>query len=231
MLVLDNGLAVLEPERDERGLSRWVACNGSLDGYDPRIRQTFAPMIPRGGCVVDGGAFLGSHTVAYAEAVGRVGLVVAFEPAPRQLECLLHNVRHLPQVEVMPTALYSHETTLWLTPNRYNAGATVVGDKNDVDAFEVKAVALDDFDWDRLDFIKLDVEGLVLRALEGARRVLSTYNPLVVVEVGDNLELFGDFTEDVVAYMDALGYALEELPQMDADDRTQRDVLFRPRPA
>lgn len=228
MLVV-NDLAVLEPERDERGLSRWIACNGSLDGYDPRIRQTFASLIPDGGWVVDGGAFLGSHTVAYAEAVGRTGRVVAFEPTPRHVECLRHNTRFLSQVEVIPQALYACETTLWLVPNRFNAGATVVGEPNEEGAFEVQAVPLDAFDWPRLDYIKLDIEGLVLRALEGAERVLREHRPLVVVEVGDNLELFGDFTDDVVAFMGACGYGLEELPQMDEDDRTQRDVLFRPR--
>lgn len=228
MLILDCGLAVLEPEHD-RVLSGWVRQDGSLDAYDPRIRGTLAPLIPAGGCVVDGGAFLGSHTVVYAEQVGRRGHVVAFEPTPKHLDCLRHNTRLLPQVEIVPMALYSEETTLWITPNAVNAGATVVGSADDAGAFEVQAVPLDAFEWPRLDYLKLDVEGLVLRALEGARRVLAQCRPLVVAEVGDNLGLFGDSTEDLIEFMRACGYVLQELPQIGEDSTHQRDVLFVPK--
>lgn len=229
MVITDAGFAVLESTRD-LVLSRWVERDRSLDAYDARIRQVFAPMIPRGGCVIDCGAFLGSHTTVYAEAVGPTGRVVAFEPSPKHVECLRHNVQELPQVDVIALALYSEPTTLWLAPNFFNAGATVVGSPDDVGAFEVAATTLDAFTWNRVDFIKLDVEGLVLRVLEGAVRVLDQYRPAVVVEVGDNLELFGDTTDDLIAFMVRHGYRLQELPTMHADDDTvhQRDVLFTP---
>ena len=229
MVITAAGFAVLEPARD-LVLSRWVERDGSLDAYDWRIRQVFAPMIPKGGCVIDCGAFLGSHSLVYADAVGLQGRVVAFEPSPTHVECLRHNTRHLSQVEVVPMALYSEEATLWLAPNWFNAGASVIGEPDDVGAIEVLAMPLDAYEWDRVDFIKIDVEGLVLRVLEGATRVLDTYRPFVVTEVGDNLNLFGDTTEDVIAFMQQQGYVVQELPTMTPDEDTthQRDVLFRP---
>lgn len=239
MLILPTDVAVLEPQFD-MGLSRWVEYDGRLDSYDPRIRTSLAPMIPYGGVVIDGGAFLGSHTTVYAEQVGRGGHVFAFEPAPKHVECLRHNTRLYPQVQVIPLALYSRTTTLWLVPNPMNAGATVVGSPEDEGAYEVQATSLDDFLWGdprvtitdplprRVDYIKLDIEGLVLRALEGASRVLRLCRPLVVVEVGDNLRLFGDSTEDVIECMQTYRYVPEDLPQMNDGDVTQRDMLFRP---
>jgi FkbM family methyltransferase len=228
VVITPAGFAVLEYNRD-LVLSRWVERDGSLDGYDPRIRQVLAPMVPKGGCVIDCGAFLGSHTTVYAESVGLTGHVVAFEPSPLHFACLQHNTRLLPQVSALQNALYNEEATLWFAPNFFNAGASVVGDPNDLGAFEVQAVALDSFYWDRVDFIKIDVEGLVLRVLEGAERLLRTHRPVVVTEVGDNLQLFGDTTEDVISFMRRQGYTYAELPTMHGEDTThQQDLLFRP---
>lgn len=230
MRLVHPGLAVLETWQD-RGLSLWVERDGSLDAYDSRIRRLLAPLLPVGGCAIDGGAFLGSHTTVYAEAVGPTGRVVAFEPMPTHAECLEHNTQRYPQVEVVRCALYSDERTLWLAPNNYNAGATVVGSPDDQDALEVIAMPLDAFEWDRVDLIKLDIEGLVMRALEGADRVLRIYRPIVIAEVGDNLQLFGDFTDDVIAFMADRDYVAEEFPLMAGDDSAehQSDILFRPK--
>lgn len=227
MLITAHDIAVLEPERD-KGLSRWLEHCGSVSSYDPRIELMFTSYLPKGGCAIDGGAFLGSHAAAYAKAVGSTGRVVAFEPAPRHAECLRYNVRHLPQVEIIEAALYSESRTLWLVPNPHNAGATVVGSPDEPGAFDVQAVTIDAFEWKRLDFIKLDIEGLVLRALEGAERTLKQHHPTVLAEVGDNLQLFGDFTEDVVEFMTRLGYRSQVLPpiigEKNSDD--QCDMLF-----
>lgn len=230
MVITPAGFAVLEPGRD-LVLSRWVERDHSLDAYDWRIRDVFAPLIPKGGCAIDCGSFLGSHAVAYADAVGPTGRVVAFEPSPRHVECLRYNVRHLPQVEVIPKALYSEETSLWMAPNHFNAGASVIGEPHDVGAFEVQATTLDAFTWDRVDFIKIDVEGLVLRVLQGAVRLIREHKPVIVAEVGDNLELFGDTTNDVIVFMLHCNYTVSELPTMTPDEDTshQRDLLFTPR--
>jgi FkbM family methyltransferase len=223
MVIVNSHVAVLDVQHD-RVLSRWVEQSGSVDAYDPRIRGVFAPMIPTGGWVVDAGAFLGSHTVPYAERVGAKGRVLAFEPMPHHLECLQFNTKHLPNVQVIPCALYSELCTLWMVPNKINAGASVVGSADDPDAVEVQAIALDDCRFSRLDFIKLDVEGLALRVLQGAKRTLQSHRPIVLTEVGDNLELFGDSTEDLIEYMQAQNYEIDFVPQQDA-----WDVLFRPK--
>lgn len=231
MMLTSNGIAVLEPEKD-MGLSRWLELCESVSSYDPRIESTIAPMLPAGGWAIDGGAFLGSHSVAYAKAVGPSGAVFAFEPTPSHAECLCHNVRPFKQVHVIQAALYSERRrALWMCPNTHNAGATVVGSQDDLNSFEVEAVTIDSFEWARMDFIKLDVEGLVLRALEGAINTLRLHRPIVVAEVGDNLQLFGDFTEDVVDFMARLNYSSRVLPPMigekNSDD--QCDILFTPK--
>jgi len=223
MQVVTPHIAVLDAAHDQL-LSRWVETNQSLDAHDPRIRDTFLPMIPIGGWVVDGGACLGSHATVYAE---RAAHVLAVEPSPRTAACLRYNVAHLPNIDVVEVALLDTDRTVWLVPNVVNAGATVVGEESDAGAIRVPTTTLDRLcgEWPRLDFVKLDVEGLVLRALEGARAVLTRWHPIVIAEVGDNLSLFGDSTERVIAFMRGLGYVCEPLPQF--DDGGVWDVCFK----
>ncbi len=92
------------------------------------------------------------------------------------------------------------------------------------------ARTLDSYDWPRLDFIKIDVEGLVLRVLDGAQRALDQFHPRVLTEVGDNLTLFGDTTADVVTFMASHGYCQEAFPPTEHPDELvndhQSDILF-----
>jgi hypothetical protein len=53
---------------------------------------------------------------------------------------------------------------------------------------------------DRLDFIKIDVEGHELHCLRGARRILQRYRPLIQFEENDpveRLQLFKDFANEL----------------------------------
>lgn len=47
---------------------------------------------------------------------------------------------------------------------------------------EVNIIAIDDLECERVDFIKLDVEGMELEALQGAARTIAAYKPLMLVE-------------------------------------------------
>ena len=47
---------------------------------------------------------------------------------------------------------------------------------------EIRKVTLDEFDLPRVDFIKLDVEGMELEALEGADKTIKRSRPILLVE-------------------------------------------------
>jgi FkbM family methyltransferase len=223
MKILDSGIAVLEPELDQL-LSRWVERDDDLAAYDPRIRGVFVPMIPPGGVAVDGGAHIGDHTVAYARQAGPAGRVLAFEPVPAFLRCLMHNTRDLPQVTVLPLGLGGGVERRELNVSTRNAGGSRLGDLN-IDGFQI--VPLDLFRFPRLDFVKLDLEGFELRALRGSLRTLRKHRPLVAVETGPQLQHYGDSHDEMVQFMQSLGYTCEKLPEERPGDPVH-DVLFRP---
>jgi len=223
MKILPSGIAVLEPTLDSL-LSRWVERDGDLTKYDPRIRDVFLPLIPEGGTVIDGGACIGDHSVAYAEKVGPAGRVFAFEPYPNALVCLQLNTSRLPQVVALPLALDDAFRQRELRVNAHNAGMTRMAQTG---AYGFSCVPLDCFHFERVDFIKLDLEGMELAALRGAQRILQKHRPVVVVETGSQLRRYGTTHDELVAFMASRGYHCEALPEERPGDSVY-DVLFRP---
>ena len=59
----------------------------------------------------------------------------------------------------------------------------------------------------RVDVLKVDVEGAELPVLGGAREVLATHQPWVIVEVQDQTsEAAGYRQSDILTYLDGFGY-------------------------
>jgi FkbM family methyltransferase len=224
-LVADGTIAVLSPEQDG-ALSRRITRDGDLTSYDPRIRELLCPMIPVGGVVIDGGAFIGDHTVAFSDAVGPTGHVWAFEPETYAFDCLLFNTAARPNVTPIPAALSATRSFVKLIHVDRNGSATYVhpADKG------IDAVPLDLFQFDRLDFMKLDLEGFELHALKGAEGHILRHHPILVIESGIQLQRYGDTHEDLVDWLNARGYDVAPLPLL-YDHRDVFDILAQPRAA
>jgi FkbM family methyltransferase len=204
-LVANGTIAVLDLH-DDRGISHAVEQCGDLWAYDPRIATEFLPWVPAGGVVVDGGAFIGDHTTAYAEKVGPTGQVWAFEPEVQALNCLAFNTKQYPQVQIVPAALGETKTVRQLTRDPYaNGGATALWESAEPED-GVPVVPLDAFWFPQVDLLKLDVEGYELRALKGARLTIATHRPTIIVESGVQLQRYGDTHDALVRYLAHLGY-------------------------
>ena len=62
---------------------------------------------------------------------------------------------------------------------------------------------------DRVDFVKMDVDGFEGKVLRGARSVLATWRPTLVFELSPGaMAVHGDSAVDLVAELEGLGYAL-----------------------
>lgn len=224
-LVANGTIAVLEPDQDY-GLSRRIAQSGSLTDYDPRIKELLCPMIPVGGVVVDGGAFIGDHTVAFADRVGIEGHVWAFEPEPDAFDCLIFNTQGRQQITLLPAALGASRSFVKLARWERNGSATYVVPSED----GIDVVPLDAFVFERLDFMKLDLEGFELQALRGAAQTIARHHPVMVIESGIQLKRYGDSHDDLVEWLNARGYDVSPLPLL-YTGRDVFDVLAQPRAA
>ena len=86
---LIDGLRLTAARRaDEQYLAE--LCRGDRD---PFTAELFARSVSGGATVVDGGAYLGFHTLLAARRVGEDGIVFAFEPDPDRFDAMRANVR------------------------------------------------------------------------------------------------------------------------------------------
>jgi FkbM family methyltransferase len=163
--------------------------------HEPEAIDSLRQSLKPGNCCVDVGANFGYYTISMARWVGPGGLVVAFEPFPKNFEVLEKNVRlnGLHNVRLEPFAVafrndsvpltYESEEPLSATPS-VNAYA-VCGKREQI---RVPARSLDRYmaDLGRVpDLIKIDVEGAELGVLRGAREILESVRPILLLEVHD----------------------------------------------
>jgi FkbM family methyltransferase len=140
--------------------------------------------------VADVGAFIGTHARAFSSFIGTSGQVLAFEPRKVAFEILKKNAELAPLANVFAinSALGDAEKILTVTTpfveSSENYGALKLEQLfNAVDCGEKIAVTtLDAYKLDRLNFVKIDVEGMELDVLNGAIDTLQRCKPVVFAE-------------------------------------------------
>lgn len=172
--VLSNGLWVLKGDQ----ISEWVEQEGRLD-HDQNFLPDILPHIKQGGTVIDIGAHIGDHTIAYARKAGRV---FAFEPNPVSFQCLAHNLAQEKNDHVILCDVALGDRTAWvpLSGNNGQPGGGYIGEHMKV--ADVLMRPLDQYEIEP-DFIKIDVEGYELNVLQGGEQTINTHHPVMVIEI------------------------------------------------
>lgn len=174
---------LLLDEADEWITPTLVATRGWEPGQTALLGERLRP----GMTFVDGGAHVGYFTCQAARLVGPRGLVLAFEPAPRNFELLRANVwrNGFGNVLCLPWALGDEAGFLPLRLSGSNTG----DHRLDASASEgplARVARLDDVLAIRppVDVVKLDVQGWEEAALRGMAALLAgSPSVLVLVEL------------------------------------------------
>jgi FkbM family methyltransferase len=143
-------------------------------------RAALRALLRPGMTVIDVGANIGIYTEFLAACVGPQGRVIAIEPAPDNVHRLETAARRLPQVTVVHAgvAARSGSITLYIADD-LNVDHRTYSAEPGRRSIEVRALALDEYIAanERIDLIKMDIQGAELEAIEGARRVLTSLHP------------------------------------------------------
>jgi FkbM family methyltransferase len=144
--------------------------------------------VAAGDTVVDAGANVGTHTLAFAQAVGAGGRVLAFEPQPTIFELLQRNaaVNGAGNVIADHRALGRRQGVRYVPAVNYaarlNTGAVSLLADADGAVDSVEVLPLDSLSLDAVRLIKIDVEGMEGEVIAGARDTLDRCRPLLFVE-------------------------------------------------
>lgn len=230
-------------EVERRGL-RWALDLGEgidfsiylLGSFEPGTQATLKKLVKAGDTVFDIGANIGAHTLGIAQSVGPQGRVFAFEPADFAYEKLQRNLalnpalaaRTFPQ-QILLAASRSDRSELqiyasWPLENSGSVhpkhrGRMVSCDRASVDTLDA-FVARNNIE--RLDLIKMDVDGHELPVLQGASETLRRIRPTLVMEMSPYIhaEHNNSFAE-FVALLKSLSYSLRDA---DSDNAVPLDV-------
>jgi FkbM family methyltransferase len=141
-----------------------------------------------GDIAIDVGANIGSYTLRLAKNFRRV---VAFEPNPVVSSILRMNVakNKIQNVTVEDTALSDVNRTLPIHIDSEREGVASLDPSRSGANFDrtvvVRVATLDDFalPGGKVDFVKIDVEGLEEQVLRGGYKLISEFRPVLGVEV------------------------------------------------
>jgi FkbM family methyltransferase len=186
---------------------------------------------------VDCGANIGVHTVEWASAMTGWGSVIAIEAQERIYYALAGNIaiNNCFNALAVNAAVSSESGTMQIpNPNyflpssfgslelRQRPGNEFIGQPIDYadNTVLVRKMTLDELNLPRLDFIKIDIEGMEMEALAGARETIRKYRPILLIEKikTDNQQLEQWLRENGYQTM-ALGINILAVHQSDASLR------------
>ena len=166
---------------------------------------------------IDGGAHIGTWSVVMA---GRFKRVIAFEPTPETFEMLAKNMEHFSNVECRNEALMDREGLINMEMPEHNAKhqrayAKKINDGLESryaqwnDKGEVVAVTIDGLGLPSCGLIKLDLEGAEYLALQGARKTIARFKPVVAVEIKRHAKRYGIKRAAVDIMLKGMDYRIE----------------------
>jgi len=174
--------------KEDECISKWVREEKRLD-YDQPLLRFILPHIHPGDTVVDVGASIGDHTIAYLATVGDRGTVIAYEPNPDAFNCLELNC---PMALREPYALGNQigpaTLNLFSEADPRRAHVDLKG-FNQGHRTNIRMTMLDrEIPTYHVDFIKIDVEGWESEVLKGAADLIERCRPFLWIEHAPALE-------------------------------------------
>jgi FkbM family methyltransferase len=203
----------------------------NLAEQERKIYGTGAQDVKPGDVVLDCGANIGVFTRPAVEKGAK--LVVAIEPAPENIESLKRNFKAeiaAGKVIIVEKGVWDKDDTLLLKRDPHNTAAdSFVMLKDGSQGVKVPLTTIDklvaELKLDRVDYIKMDIEGAEQRALTGGSGTIGRYHPRLSISAYH-------MPDDPVKIPQIIkaawpGYTVECGPCAETEDhRIRPDVLY-----
>lgn len=184
--------------------------------YEPLETGVVQANVKEGDVVVDAGANIGYYTLLLARLVGPKGKVFAIEPDPENFALLKKNVEAngYNNVTLIQKAVGGESGTVKLFRSiRNGAQHSLALSDSDAPFVEVDLARIDDLVTEPINFMKIDVEGAELGAMNGARALFAkSPNVKIMTEFNPRaLDDFGVPTEKYLALLQDYGFRFSDI--------------------
>lgn len=178
--------------------------------YEKGTIQLLGDFLKPGSVFLDIGANIGLMSSIASNIVGDQGKVLAVEANPKTVELLQHNLalNNCKNVEIFSLALGDEPGTATLYENwNVNRGGASLLSQDQLSGIEVPIDTIDAlFQHDKIDLIKVDVEGVELEVLKGGIELLKQQQPILIIEVSEQREnSVGVSPKEIADFVRSLG--------------------------
>lgn len=197
------------------------------DFSEPDTARFIQKILKPGMIFVDIGAHIGEYTLLSAELLGETGHIYAFEPQPKIYNLLESNIKvnQLKKISIESCALSNQEGkvefTIFSEPSVSSIKTDLPNSSEQnysiTDTIQVSTITLDSYFGsleDKIDLIKLDVEGAELMVFQGAKKYLEFSEataPIWLFEFSPrNYKDFGYDAKDLFSLLESYGYIIYE---------------------
>ena len=169
---------------------------------------------------IDCGANIGTHTIEWAKHMYGWGKVFSFEAQERIYYALAGNItlNNCFNAKATLAAISSEKGVMripvpdYFTPSTFgslelkqNPNNEFIGqaiDYSDEKTTPIQTIAIDDLQLTRLDFLKIDIEGMEMEALNGAKNSIANLKPILLIEKIKSSE------DEIRIFLKNLGYKI-----------------------
>lgn len=194
--------------------------------FEPECTFLIDKLIKKGNTIFDIGGNFGWYSCHFAQLVGETGKVHVFEPT-NIIDDLKNNLilnEFIDRCRLNKTALGDKNgtATLFIPKKLGTAFASLRkhNNQNSDDAinFSANIEKLDDYvianKIDKVDFIKIDIEGAEYLALKGAEMILKKNKPMILLEIQEeHIKYFDHTPDELISYIKDLGFNIYDIDQ------------------
>jgi len=176
--------------------------------YEPKETKLIKNIVKPTFTVIDIGAHIGYYTLIMAR---KAKIVYAFEPNPYNFELLKRNIEinRLTNVRLYNKAVGNLNGKANLFISNLNSGMSRVYNSIycEKEPLEIDMIRLDDI-IDKVDFIKMDIEGSELGALNGMKKILENGVILLMEFHPPSIREYGADPAEIYNLLTNLGYKI-----------------------
>jgi len=192
-------------------LDEWIQQQIYLFGlFDGKGIRFMKKNLKNGDVFFDIGANIGCYTLIASKITGSSGHVFAFEAIREVYEKLTFNIQlnNLSGITAENLAIFDQKDLLeFYVSSGENIGMSSIfhHDNERGDTVQVQAISVDEYveenQISRVDFIKLDIEGAELHALNGMRKTLRRFRPILLMELSTEVLPNTSLTPDEITQL------------------------------